>query len=316
MYLDLDHGHKMYYEVHGSAAGPTAVVLHGGPGGALSRRTLRFFNLRKWRVILYDQRGCGRSTPFGVASLAHNKTADLLRDMELLRTTLDAEKWYITGGSWGSTLGMLYAETYPHRVLGMCLRAVCLMDRAESEWLYMRDGAAQVFPDAYEKFLSVLTPAERRGNMDTILGAYHNLLCSSDKKVQNRAAAAWSGYEDSVISLIPKTPKYNGTTDLSVAILENHYFKNNAWLKPGQIVKNAHKMRNIPIYVIHGRYDMICPYRSVQTLMAILPKMREIRVDDGGHSGYFEKEVGYIRDITDAAAKNPSKRNTRKNKKE
>lgn len=303
MFLPLTDGQTMYYEVHGSVSGPVAVVLHGGPGAGLSRRTLKLFDLRVWRVVLYDQRGCGQSTPFGVASLTHNTTRDLLDDMERLRKHLEVDAWYLTGGSWGATLALLYGEAYPKHVLGMLLRAVCLMDRKESAWLYEQNGAAQVFPDAYAKFTAVLPAADRNASMETILKTYQQMLTSSNKAVQTRAAAAWTGYEDSVISLIPKPPVYKGKRDLSVAILENHYFQHGAWLSPDQIVRNAYKLKDIPIDIVHGRYDMICPYRSVQTLAAKLPKLNVLRVDDGGHSGFFETEAHYIREITDAIGK-------------
>jgi len=318
MYLPLTHGHTMYYEVHGLANGPTALVLHGGPGAGLSRSGLHMFNLRRWRVVLYDQRGCGKSTPFGVESLAHNRTEDLLDDMERLRIHLRVDAWYLTGGSWGSTLALLYAEAYPSRVFGMLLRSVCLTDRKESAWLYEPNGAAQVFPDAYEQFLSVLTPAQRRGSMETILRAYKRLLASPDVRVRNKAAAAWTGYEDAVISLIPEKPTFKGPKDVSVAILENYYFLNNAWLRPGQILNDAHKIRHIPLVVIHGRYDMICPYRSIQALAEVLPKMQVLRVDDGGHSGYGPTAMAYGLHITDeiVGGRNSSKQKTRKKRRQ
>jgi proline iminopeptidase len=301
-FLPLSDGQIMYYEVHGKIGGPVALVLHGGPGAGLSPRSVKMFDLKTWCVILYDQRGCGRSLPFGVPSLSHNTTDDLLDDMERLRRALGVKKWYLTGGSWGSTLAIIYAEKYPHRVTGMLLRALCLMDDEESEWLYEPNGAAQVFPVEYEKFLAPLTVKERGGTMKEILRAYQRRLTSPDKKVALEAAAAWTGWEDSVIALVPKPVIFKGSKDISVAILENHYFLNGGFIKPGQILAHAHRLKGIPIDVIHGRYDMICPYRSVMELSKILPQIRVKRVDDGGHSGYFEEELGYIRNVTDAFA--------------
>ena len=302
-FLPLSHGQTMYYEIHGNRAGPVALVLHGGPGAGLSPRSVKLFDLTRWCVILYDQRGCGRSTPFGVPSLSHNTTDDLLDDMERLRRTLRVKKWYLTGGSWGSTLALVYAEKYPHRVSGLLLRALCLMDDTESAWLYERHGAAQVFPAEYERFLAPLTPSERAGTMLEILRAYQRRLTSPDEKIALEAAAAWTGYEDAVISLVPNPVTFKGKKDISVAILENHYFINGGFLKPGEILAKAHRLKNIPIDVIHGRYDMICPYRSVIELSKILPHMKVKRVEDGGHSGYFKEELGYIRRITDAFVK-------------
>ena len=299
-FLPLSHGQTMYYEVHGNRKGPVALVLHGGPGAGLSPRSVKLFDLKRWCVVLYDQRGCGRSTPFGVPSLAHNTTDDLLDDMERLRRTLGVKKWYLTGGSWGSTLALVYAEKYPHRVSGLLLRALCLMDDEESEWLYEPHGAAQVYPTEYERFLAPLTVSERKGTMKEILRAYQKRLTSPDKNVALEAAAAWTGWEDSVIALVPKPVTFKGSKDISVAILENHYFINGGFLKPGEILAKASRLSKIPIDVIHGRYDMICPYRSVMELSKILPHMKVKRVEDGGHSGYFKEELVYIRKITDA----------------
>ena len=192
-FLPLSHGQTMYYEVHGKVGGPVALVLHGGPGSGLSPRTVRMFDLKRWCVILYDQRGCGQSLPFGVPSLTHNTTDDLLDDMERLRRALGVKKWYLTGGSWGTTLALVYAEKYPHRVTGMLLRALCLMDDMESEWLYERHGAAQVYPAEYKRFLAPLTRSERGGTMKEILRAYQRRLTSPDKKVAQEAAAAGRG---------------------------------------------------------------------------------------------------------------------------
>lgn len=300
MYLPLSHGQIMYYEVHGNLDGPVALVLHGGPGAGISPRSVRMFDLTRWCVILYDQRGCGKSLPFGVPSLSHNTTDDLLDDMERLRRALGVEKWYLTGGSWGSTLALIYAEKYPRRVSGLLLRALCLMDDTESAWLYETHGAAQVFPAEYQRFLAPLSAKERNGTMKEILRAYQRRLTSPDKKIALEAAAAWTGWEDSVIALVPKPVTFKGDKDISVAILENHYFINGGFIKPGQILAHAHRLKNIPIDVIHGRYDMICPYRSVESLSAVLPQIHVKRVMDGGHSGYFEEEVVYIRKVTDA----------------
>jgi proline iminopeptidase len=174
------------------------------------------------------------------------------------------------------------------------------MDDTESEWLYEPHGAAQVFPAEYQRFLAPLSEKERNGTMKEILRAYQRRLTSPDKKVALEAAAAWTGWEDSVIALVPKPVIFKGDKDISVAILENHYFINGGFIKPGQILARAHRLKNIPIDVIHGRYDMICPYRSVESLSAVLPQIRIKRVMDGGHSGYFEEEVVYIRKVTDA----------------
>jgi proline iminopeptidase len=294
-YLPLTNGHVMYYETHGNPRGAVAVVLHGGPGGGLSRMQLEFFNLRKWHVILYDQRGCGRSTPYGVDSLANNTTQDLISDMELLRKHIGADTWFLLGGSWGSTLALLYGEAYPKAVSGMLLRSVCLSEGYESKWMYQHDGAALVFPEAWARFTSVLPPADRGKSWRTITRRYRKQLTHRNKTVRHRAAAAWSRWEDEILKLIP-TPSKRADKD-SIAILENHYFTHNSFIRPGSILRRAGRLRNIPITVFHGRYDMICPFTSANKLKVVLPHIELVEVPDGGHTGFSESVKKHIKDV-------------------
>jgi len=295
-FLDLTDGHTMYYETHGNRNGKVAVVLHGGPGGGLHRNQLDFFDMRRWFVVLYDQRGCGRSRPYGVDSLAHNTTQDLIADMERLRQHLGVERWFLSGGSWGSTLALLYGETYPHAVSGMLLRSVCLSETNESKWMYQPDGAALVFPEAWTRFTSVLRPKERTQSWRTITRRYRDQLTSRNKTVRHRAAVAWSRWEDDILTLVPKASPRSKNND-AVAILENHYFTQNSFIPAGHILRNAHRLRTIPITVFHGRYDMICPFSSAKKLQSVLPHIQLIEVPDGGHTGFSAKVKQHIRDV-------------------
>jgi proline iminopeptidase len=287
-FLALSNGHRMYYETHGNPHGTVAVVLHGGPGGSLHRNQLDFFDLRKWRVILYDQRGCGKSTPYGVESLAHNTTQDLVADMERLRTHLDVNTWFLSGGSWGSTLALIYGETYPQRVSGMLLRSVCLSETYESKWMYQADGAASVFPEAWKRFTSVIPAVDRTKSWRTISRRFREQLTSRNKTVRHRAARAWSGWEDDILQLIPEKTRRRGED--AIAILENHYFLHNSFIPHGSILRNASALRGIPITVFHGRYDMICPFTSAKKLAEALPHIHLVEIPDGGHTG-FSKAV-------------------------
>jgi len=285
----------MYYETHGNPHGKVALVLHGGPGGGLRRNQLKFFNLRKWFVILYDQRGCGRSTPYGVDSLTHNTTQDLLADMERLRAHLGVDSWFLSGGSWGSTLALLYGEAYPHAVSGMLLRSVCLSENNESKWMYQKDGVASIFPDEWTRFTSVVPVADRTKSWRTITRRYRTQLTSRKKTVRRRAAAAWARWEDNIIQLVPTTPKKEDNE--AIAILENHYFTHNSFIRPGSILRNAHRLARIPITVFHGRYDMICPFSSAKRLKAALPHVRLVEVPDGGHAGFSASVKKHMKDI-------------------
>jgi len=302
VFLPLDKGHVMYYETHGNPHGKPAVVLHGGPGGGLNRKQLAFFDLRKWFVVLYDQRGCGKSTPYGVDSLDHNTTADLLLDMERLRKHLEIKTWFISGGSWGSTLGLLYGEAYPKSVSGMLLRSVCLSEPYESAWLYEYNGAGSVFPDGWKRFSAILPAADKDKSWKTVTRRYQEKLTSRNKTVRRRAANAWSRWEDDVLTLIPG--KKTKPDSEAIAILENHYFIHNSFIAPNQILNDAAALRHIPITVFHGRYDMICPFRSAWKLKDALPHIELIEVPDGGHTGYSSKVKRHMKTSIEKHFKN------------
>ena len=280
--LPLTHGHTMYYELHGSPTGKPIVHLHGGPGGGMAHNQLALFDLSKWNVILFDQRGCGKSMPRGADSLKHNTTQDLVEDIERLRKHLDIDKWSIFGGSWGTTLGLVYAETYPEKVDGIILRSVCLINKCEQNWLYSKGGASEIYPTEWDRFTTGIKGALTYKN---ILKTYKALLTSPDQEIRQEAARRWWDWEYSISYLIP----HGKTTDTikeieELSILENHYFYNDAWLKPNQILDNSDKLKDIPITLIHGRYDVICPVNSSFELKKRLPHVRLIVIKDAGHA--------------------------------
>ena len=266
--LDLGDGFCMYYEEHGSPKGRPVVILHGGPGGGLQRSHLEVFDLKKWHVILFDQRGCGKSTPRGLESLRANTTWDLVRDIEILRKHLSLDSWTVFGGSWGTTLGLAYAETHPSHVDALILRGVCLMQRWEQDWLY-KGGIASVWPEAWAAF--------KKGS--NTMKSYKNLFRS--RKTRRKAAKDWWGFESAISFLEPHKDTTPVKTVEELAILEHHYFSHNAWLKPGQLLKKASRLRQIPIVIIQGRYDMVCPFRAAWELKQRLPHAKLVGVPAG-----------------------------------
>jgi proline iminopeptidase len=281
--IPIRHGHTLYFEEHGNPKGKPVVWLHGGPGGSFSRAYTRFFDLRKWRIVLYDQRGCGKSTPFGVDSLKHNTTWDLVQDLEDLRTHLKIDQWTVIGGSWGTTLALAYAETHPSSVQAMLLRGVCLMEPYEYRWLYENTGSANVFPEKWEGFVEPLPLKVRDKGYNTIMKTYRKLLTSKDTKTRRNAAKHWWDWESAVSFLEPKPDSTTPSQAESLGIIEKHYFIHNAWMKPGQLLKQAHKLKNIPMTLIHGRYDLVCPVRSAWALQKAVPHSKLHIIPRSGH---------------------------------
>jgi proline iminopeptidase len=281
-HLPVTDGHSIYFEEHGNPEGRPVTYLHGGPGGGLERAFTRFFDLKKWRLILFDQRGCGKSTPF--ASLHHNTTWDLVADMEALRTHLGLTKWSLVGGSWGTTLALAYAETHPIRVTCILLRGVCLMEPYEYRWLYESTGSANVFPEQWAKFVEPISPSVRNKSANTIMRAYKHLLTSKNTATRQRAANHWWNWEAAVSFLEPHADNTGPKAAESLAILENHYFLHNAWIKPGQLLANAYKLKGIPVTIIHGRYDLVCPFKSAWALHKALPSSKLIAMPRSGHA--------------------------------
>jgi proline iminopeptidase len=278
-YLPVSGGHQIYYEIHGKANGRPAVFLHGGPGGGMDRLVLKSYDLSAWCVVLFDQRGCGKSTPFG--SLVQNTTWHLVDDIEALRCHIGVDSWFVSGGSWGTTLALAYAEMYPSRVSGMLLRGVCFCDDASFRWLYQAGGASEIYPDRWKGFLSVLPELLHTASWKSIMRYYQQKLKGDDAQ---RYANAWWKWEQSVSYFRPRSDDSSPKEALALALLENHYFVNGCWLKKDQLYKGLYKLRHIPITIIHGRYDLVCPISASFAIKDVLPHVKLHITPDGGHA--------------------------------
>ena len=274
--------HSIYYEQCGNPKGKPVVFLHGGPGGGIEPRHRCFFDPQAYRIILFDQRGCGRSTPF--ASLVDNTTDHLVQDIETLREHLGIDKWQVFGGSWGSTLALAYAQKHRERVTEMVLRGIFTFAPDEMDWFYI-DGTRILFPDAYDDFIGEIPPEER----DDIIAAYHRRLTSDDPEVRRKAAKAWSIWECRVATLLPDEGLVAHCDDssftLAFARIECHYFVNSGFFgSPTQLLDNMELLAGIPAVIVHGRYDVICPPRNAWRLHKAWPGSQLELVPDAGHS--------------------------------
>jgi proline iminopeptidase len=295
--LKVSPVHELYYEESGNPNGKAVVFLHGGPGGGTEPKHRRYFDPAVYRIVLFDQRGCGRSTPF--ASLEDNTTWDLVSDIEKLRTHLGIEKWQVFGGSWGSTLALAYAETHPARVSELVLRGIFLLRREEIQWFYQR-GASWLYPDAFEEYIGHI-PAAEQGDL---LHAYYKRLTSSDPAVQSAAARVWSVWEGRTSCLIPNAELIARTAGdefaLAFARIESHYFVNDGWLTNGRELlapANIDKLRKIPGVIVQGRYDVVCPAKSAWDLHRAWPEADLRIVPDAGHAA---SEVGIVHELVAA----------------
>jgi proline iminopeptidase len=280
--LDVGNGHRLYWELSGNPDGKPVVFLHGGPGGGSSPEHRRQFDPDKYRILVFDQRGCGKSTPY--ASLEHNTTWDLVEDIEKLRTQVSkVDKWQVFGGSWGSTLSLAYAEKHPEQTTELVLRGIFLFDQYEIDWMYKDGGASQVYPDKFEEFLALI-PEEERGDL---VEAYRRRLTSSDKEEQLRAAKAWSKWEGDIVTLLPspETIEHFTSPEVAVAVsrIENHYMANHGWLEEGQLLKGARKLKGIPGVIVQGRHDTCTPPVAAWRLKEAWPEVELNLIPDGGH---------------------------------
>ena len=281
--LRVGGGHELYVEECGNTGGIPALFLHGGPGAGCGPSHRRFFDPARYRVVLFDQRGSGRSTPH--AGIEHNTTWDLVADIERVRVLLGIERWLVFGGSWGSTLALAYAETHPERVSALVLRGIFLCRQQEIDWFY-QDGANWVFPDHWQDYLAPIPEAER----SDLLHAYHRRLTGEDEAVKVAAAKAWSIWEGRCATLLPddgiRSAFADGHLALSLARIECHYFVNQSFLEPDQLLRDAHRLHGIPGVIIHGRYDLICPLRSAMELHQAWPEADFQVIGDAGHAAF------------------------------
>ncbi len=281
-FLNTEDGHQIYWELCGNPHGKPAVFLHGGPGSGCAVAHRRLFNPERYKVLLFDQRGCGRSTPH--ASLENNTTWHLVADIERLRNeVLQAEKSLIFGGSWGSTLALAYAQTHPQHVSELILRGIFALRQAELHWFY-QEGASWLFPDLWEQYLAPIPPAER----GDLIAAYRKRLTSGDRSVQVEAAHAWTQWESQTISLLPSAAHKQAHADdasaLAFARIENHYFVNKGFMGEGQLLRDAHILQYIPGIIIQGRYDVCTPARTAWDLHKAWPQAEFHLVPDAGHA--------------------------------
>ena len=293
-HFSVDDTHSLYVEEVGTSGGIPALFLHGGPGAGCEPYHRRFFDPQRYRVILFDQRGAGRSTPH--ASLKDNTTSHLIDDIERLREHLGIERWLVFGGSWGSTLALAYAETHPERVSALVLRGIFLCRPTEIQWFY-QSGANRLFPDYWEDFAEPVPPARR----DDMLAAYYEILTGDDELRRLAAAKAWSLWEGRTATLLPDASVEAHFAQphvaLSMARIESHYFVHDAFLDPDQLLMNAGRLAGIPGVIVHGRYDVICPLENAWALHAAWSGSELAIIGDAGHSA---AEAGTRRRLVEA----------------
>ncbi|MFN7699590.1 MAG: prolyl aminopeptidase [Deltaproteobacteria bacterium] len=295
--LEVGSGHRLYWEASGNPEGKPVVFLHGGPGGGCDPKQRRFFDPARYLIVLFDQRGCGRSTPH--ASLVDNTTWHLVSDIEALRAHLGIDRWQVFGGSWGSTLALAYAQKHPDRVTEIVLRGIFLLREKELRWFYQW-GTSELFPEAWQDFLAPI-PESERGDL---MRAYHRRLTSDDARVRQEAARAWSVWEARTSFLLPK-PDYIARSagdafSLAFARIECHYFVHRGFLAhEDQLLDDVAKIRHLPAVIVQGRYDVVCPAVSAYELSRRWPEARLVVVEDAGHSAYEPGILSALVEATD-----------------
>jgi proline iminopeptidase len=294
-FLKVSALHTMYYELSGNPNGKPVVFLHGGPGGGTNAKCRRFFDPAVYRIVLFDQRGCGKSTPH--AELTDNTTWDLVADMERLREHLAIDRWQVFGGSWGSTLALAYAQTHPGKVTELVLRGIFMLRRWELEWFYQK-GCDALYPDAWETYLNAI-PQDERGDL---MKAYYKRLTGDDAQTRSDAARAWSVWEGATSFLWQDTSHIASSAEdefaLAFARIECHYFVNGGFFEhDDQLLRNVERIRAIPTVIVQGRYDVVCPLRSAWDLHRAWPEADLRIVQDAGHSAF---EPGIMHELVEA----------------
>ena len=280
--LQVDSIHPTYVAECGTPEGIPVLFVHGGPGAGCGERDRRFFDPEKYRIVLFDQRGSGRSTPH--AELEENTTGHLLEDIETIRNTLEIDRWVLFGGSWGSTLSLLYAQIHPKRVMGMVLRGIFLARQNDLDWIYKEGGASRVFPDQWENFLDPIPESER----SDMVAAYHRRLLGDDELARMNAAKHWALWEGRIATLRPSQEVIDHCSDphlaLSMSRIECHYFNNRSFINDNQIIDHMNLIARIPAVIIHGRYDMVCTLENAHTLVEHWPEADLQIIRDAGHA--------------------------------
>ena len=302
--LFVGDGNRVFYEQSGNPDGKPVVFLHGGPGGGTSPWHRRFFDPERYRIILLDQRGCGRSTPHASApdaALRHNTTWHLVADIDLLRRNLGIDRWQVFGGSWGSALALAYAQTHPEAVTEIVLRGIFTLRRHELEWFY-EGGAGAVFPDLWADFIAPIPVLER----SRMIEAYHRRLFDPDPAVHRPAGLAWTRWEASTLTLRPDPELVAAMTDPDTAVafarIENHYFVHEGWFREGQLIENARALRGIPAVIVQGRYDVCTPMMTAWDLHRAWPEADFVVVPDAGHAASEPGIATALRAATDRFA--------------
>jgi len=277
--LDVGDGHSLYVEVSGNENGIPVLFLHGGPGAGSSEIYRRYFNPKKYKIIIFDQRGCGKSTPFGACE--NNTSEQLINDIKLILHHLNVQEVVIYGGSWGSTLALLYSEKYPESVKTLVLRGIFLCRKSDIQWFYQK-GADSIFPEYWRDFLKDIPSSEK----NDILTAFHNRIHSQNRQVSNQFCKQWSIWEGNCSSLRPnsKVVEQFDKCAISLAKIETHFFKNNCFIKENQIIENINKIRHIRCLIVHGRYDIVCPINQAVDLHNNYDNSELNIIDDAGHS--------------------------------
>jgi proline iminopeptidase len=290
-YLEVSSIHTLYVEEVGNPFGIPILFLHGGPGSGLDPVHRQFFDPKKFRVILFDQRGCGKSTPY--AEIKDNTTAHLIDDIEMIRKKLNIEKWHVFGGSWGSFLSLAYAESFPKNVLSLTLRGLFLGRKEEIEFFYQK-GASFIYPEEFEKFVSILSVDEKKN----VISSFYQRLTSNDKTIESQAAKHWTIWEASCLKLINTQ---NSIADfakderlLSLAKIEAHYFNHGCFIKQNQLIENVDKIEKIPTFLVHGRYDLVCPFENAYLLKKAMPNLELHISKTSGHSAMEEETLAVL----------------------
>ncbi len=277
--LKVNDNHVINVEEYGNKNGIPMLFLHGGPGAGTSPVFQKYFNPNKYRLIMFDQRGCGKSIPYG--EVTENTTQNLIQDINLILGYFNIDKTHIYGGSWGSTLALLYAEAHPEKVLSLILRGVFLCRKDDINWFY-QNGASEIYPQYWENYISIVDQSKR----ENILSAYHEMIFSSDETISNRACKEWSLWEGKSSCLIPCNNVINSFDECAVSLarIESHFFMNNCFIRENQILEDINKIKDIPCIIVHGQYDIVCPIRQAHDLHKVYDNSELIIAKDAGHS--------------------------------